>query len=271
MRILILIAVLNFCCTPRPSSKLFEEIDGNRYAQNSTFKLSEPIIISDSSLFIKEALVDLEFQHPACEIYYTLDGSCPSKSMLKYTAPITIDKTCLLKAIVKHPEIQPSDIVEQEFRKVTPWDDIIKEIKISELPSPKYPGNGKESLIDLKKGTLDFHHSAWLGFEKPHLHISIELTQNIFVDKISISMLSAHTAWIFLPEKIDYCYENIKRTQIIDLPKEGLTSTISYIELSIEKEISALNIDLYGLNQIPDWHPGKGLSAWMFIDEIILN
>ena len=41
--------------------------------------------------------------------------------------------------------------------------------------------------------------------------------------------------------------------------------------IPIDREVSTLDITVKNLEQIPDWHDGKGNKAWLFMDEWIFN
>lgn len=52
-------------------------------------------------------------------IYYTTDGSTPTASSTLYTAPIQINKTTILSAIMIGPAGKVSDVVQATYTLVT--------------------------------------------------------------------------------------------------------------------------------------------------------
>lgn len=79
--------------------------------------LSKPVI-TPGGWFEGQQVVTLT--HPASDavIYYTLDGSTPTTSSLKYTGPITVSGTTTVKAIAVRPGWRNSDPVSEVFSRM---------------------------------------------------------------------------------------------------------------------------------------------------------
>ena len=54
--------------------------------------------------------VTLSCKHPEATIYYTLDGSTPTKQSNVYSSPIVLQNSATIKAIVMHEDCLPSDV-----------------------------------------------------------------------------------------------------------------------------------------------------------------
>ncbi|MBT8302623.1 MAG: chitobiase/beta-hexosaminidase C-terminal domain-containing protein, partial [Maribacter sp.] len=66
-------------------------------------KLEPPTIVADSDFFKDSLQVELDYVFDDASIYYTLDGSEPDSTSLKYTTPITLTKSAEVKAVTYAP------------------------------------------------------------------------------------------------------------------------------------------------------------------------
>ena len=65
-------------------------------------------------------LVTLNCKHPEAAIYYTTDGSMPTKQSIVYNSPIRIDRTVTIKAIAMHDACLSSDVLTRNYNYVVP-------------------------------------------------------------------------------------------------------------------------------------------------------
>jgi hypothetical protein len=96
------------------------------------------------------------------------------------------------------------------------------------------------------------------------------------VSSVLVDMLQDEASWIFLPEQMQVYYYNEKQNSFVLLTKELLSfeqqstkTTVSKI-IHFQQEIvtDKLQLVLFPLKDIPDWHTAKGNHAWLFIDEL---
>ena len=59
--------------------------------------------------------VALTCNRDGADIYYTLNGSTPSKSSIKYTSPVTINEVCTLKAIAYKDGYETSEVLTEKY------------------------------------------------------------------------------------------------------------------------------------------------------------
>ena len=98
-----------------------------------------PIFNKDGGYFDNSIEVSLK-TNDGSDIYYTTNGSFPNKSSFKYTGPIKIDKTTIIKAISYKDGYIESDIISRTFMKGRKHD--IPYISISSDYNSLFGGNG---------------------------------------------------------------------------------------------------------------------------------
>jgi len=87
---------------------------GSENTGNAIPDYADPVVASIDGGFYPSS-IDVELTAGDSEIFYTLDGSDPDSTSTKYTAPITIGKTTVLKATGIKTNFLPSPITYQTY------------------------------------------------------------------------------------------------------------------------------------------------------------
>lgn len=152
-----------------------------------------------------------------------------------------------------------------------------KIVKLKNSFSPKYPGKGSQTLVDGIRGSMDHADGTWLGFEGDDLEAIVDLGTTQSVKKIRCGFFQNQVTWIFLPIFIEMAIA----TDGNDFQVIGTFDVKT--EFSPEAEIKDFSIDLAtnearfvrikakNVGTCPDWHPGAGGKAWLFVDEIVVE
>lgn len=243
------------------------------------FQLAEPVLQISSPFFTDSAVVRLRLDLEGVEIRYTLDGNEPTRRAPLYTGPIAVRETSLLVAKAFHPDFLASAPVTRLLVKIEPAL-LPAGGELATSPSPKYPGQGSRSLFDLKKGGADYSDGNWLGFEGKNLEYTFSLPRKQPAGRLTVSSISATGAWIFPPRRIEVWAKNKRGGAFKKVAEENypplpgpmaehdrlLVVTFPETHHALEWKVVVEN---YG--SLPDWHPGKGAPAWLFVDEIFLS
>lgn len=227
-------------------------------------RLYEPAVKGDSKM-----------QYPAQTdvIYYTLDGSEPTKESTKYTTPVTITNNSTLKAVAWNEKSGYSKVVESEFVKF----EQDKFIEILSTYSPLYTAGGDDGLIDNIRGKSNFGLGGWQGYWGTDFEAIVDLSEVKEIREIGAGFLQATRAWIFFPTEVTFeisddkvnfkPYGKIKNshpfhdeTQITDDFMVKKTAKARYIRVKAKN-----------FGKLPEWHLGYGGDAYIFIDEIIVK
>ncbi|WP_295122372.1 GH92 family glycosyl hydrolase [uncultured Chitinophaga sp.] len=231
-----------------------------------------PYAIAPSDRFHNTTPVTLKTVEPGAIIYYTLDGSQPTTSSKKYTAPIVIKESCKLKAVAFKAG-QYSKVMESDFYSI-PTD---KTITILSKIHPQYTGGGNDALIDGIRGKSDFRLGGWQSHYPGNLEAIVDLKAPRKVNKVSLGVLQDLGAWIWYPTQVEFFASadgknftslGVVKNTISDKEYGGLTQVLS---LPVQTTTRYIKVVAKNHGTIPEWHPGKGENGHLFADEIIIE
>lgn len=207
-------------------------------------------------------------------VYYTLDGTEPTTSSQKYTAPISIKENAELRAIVvrngEKTEMSPRSI---SFNKAT-----LCPIEMpGAQPTARYTFKGAPTLVDGMKGKEDFQSGAWLGFLGGAPEFVIDLGQNTEIQRVAIETLVAMNDWISgcAGLKVEVSddkntFREVATQQFAEETQNGVReirnyeATFSPVQARYVKITASTSI-------LPQGHGGAGKPAFLFIDEICVE
>ena len=247
------------------------------YSAGSHFQLADPSLTSSAIFFENENEIKLSLAYDDVTLRYTLDGSEPTEQSAIYTKPIIVNKSGEFNAKAFHPTCQPSNTVGVKYFKINKKAPV-KNIRLVKQPNEKYPGIGAVGLVDLIKGGNNFRENKWMGFNGNEVEAIIEMKEGFYFEKITASILSDPGSWIFPPEAMEVSISNDGKEfntiveQKFDPPMENMSNGMQFLDVKFKPEKSRyLKILIKNLSAIPEWHPGKGAPAWLFIDEILID
>jgi hypothetical protein len=130
------------------------------------------------------------------------------------------------------------------------------------------------ALIDGIRGTEVWRKGDWHGYQGQDFEAVITLNNEREIKKVATSFLQDQKPWIFFPTEyvISISSDGKNFTEVV---KEKMTvgkddekaSTKLWSHL-IGKRAKYIKVWAKNYGKIPEWHPGKGGDAYIFIDEI---
>jgi len=207
-------------------------------------------------------------------VYYTLDGSQPNLSSLKYSAPVALSQTTDFRAVAIRANGISKEINRQiAFNKAT-----LQPIELIYPPSEKYKFKGPVTLVDGMRGNDSYATGQWLGFVNHDLEAIIDLGEGAEISKVKTDAIVDMSAWIM----------GITGLAIsVSLDKKDFREIASK-EFPAETDINKKGIEQYELTfaplktryakitikrspALPKGHDGAGKTPYMFVDEIEIN
>lgn len=248
--------------------------------EKEIIKIINPSIEQDSSII--PAHLDIPIKHvvKGTIVRYTLDGTDPdSLNSPIYKKPIRLYNNTVVKTKAFKPGWISSDIVQRNFYKSTIHPDSVLLLK---MPDAKYTASGAKTLFDYELGDKNFGNAKWLGYKDANMEMVIGFNKVTSIKEIYFNALVNLGSYIFPIVSIDVMgsmdgknYTLISKNNypaVTDATPKTLNETKGF-SCAINKPTPYKYYKFVATNlkKLPNWHPGKGTPAWIFIDEIFLN
>lgn len=214
---------------------------------------------------------------PGDEIFYTLDGSTPSRASLPYSGAFTVSGDITVKAVAFNPSTGSSNIVTQQLTRMVHDRTLTYVTK----PAPQYYENGEAGLIDRLHGTENYRIGGWQGWQEDCV-VVIDLLEPRSVSHVGTECLENMRSWIFFPKSVSVelsddgsnwrpfgsientlfqpTLERQEHSTVHNFVVNGQTSTARYVK-----------VHAFNFGALPKWHVSAGEQSWLFIDEITVD
>ena len=157
------------------------------------------------------------------------------------------------------------------YKKPNNW-----KISIQSNYSKQYDAGGDEGIIDGQHGTTNWRSGGWQGYQGQDFNCIIDLGKLTSIQFVNASFLQDTRSWILYPKQVEYF---ISEDGTHYLPFAVIENGIAaddydlqmrtFFNKSPEKvNVRFIKIKAVNFGKLPDWHPGKGDDAFIFIDEI---
>ncbi|MBG6236400.1 hypothetical protein IWX76_002981 [Pedobacter sp. CAN_A7] len=143
--------------------------------------------------------------------------------------------------------------------------------------SDEYVNKGTATLTDGSRGYGD-HEYNWLGWVGGNMEVVVNLGKEMVINQVGLSFLDDQRHLAFVPEVIEVSF-SIDGQHFQDLKtvhtalEEHPIKSIKDINIALPERTKARFVKVFAKNvdRIPSWIVNNGRSAWIFIDEIMVN
>lgn len=250
--------------------------------EDSIMKLNKPTIQQDSTIITDNVTVPIKHYLNGVTIKYTIDDSEPdSINSPTYTAPLKLYKNTTVKTKVFKKGWISSDVVQQTFYKSSLNADSI--ILLTQ-PDAKYIGKGGNTIIDHELGEMNFGNGKWLGYNKTNMEFVMQFATATVMNEVIFNSLINTGSYIFPIQSITVeastdgkTYKQLQSQDFTSITKAYTKETninqLQSFKVKVDKGTAYpfYKFTLRNLKQLPNWHPGKGTPAWIFVDEVFFN
>jgi len=192
------------------------------------------------------------------------------------------DLTAGLKIKPLHAKLRPVMIPQEAVESLTPEPiahaAVGKKLTLTHAYDKRYPAGGDTALVDGVLGTVDYHDGSWQGYHGKDLEAVIDLGRERAISSVASRYLQTTSVGIYLPVEVEYAVSRDGKAFTV---AAKVKSTVSQREAGplIEaftaslRDVTAryLRVRAWSVGKIPDWHQARGLPAWLFVDEILVD
>ncbi len=232
-----------------------------------------PFVRRGAERFRGSTSVELATGEPKATIRWTTDAAAPAERFTAYTAPITLEDSTRIRFLAEHGGHR-SPIVDAGFHRIpNDWT-----ITLRSRPNAQYTAGGPDALVDGLRGSTEWRTGRWHGYQYADFEATVDLGRPRTMHRAGAGFLQDVRSWIWMP--VDVVVEvstdgesfreiariaNEVRPESTDVVIRDLTETFE------PTEARYVRIRAKSFGTIPDWHPGHGDGAFIFVDEILIE
>ena len=224
-----------------------------------------PWFSTESEMFADSLQVAIEGEG---DIWYRI-GDAPFS---RYDKPFTVYKTSTMEA---YSELDG----ERSFTTRCTVNKIHsdRDIEIHSRCSKLYTAGGPKGLIDGRLGGVNWRTGGWQGYQGTDFEAVVDLRETRSLSLLSAGFCQDARSWIWMPRSVTFSVSadgiSYEKVATVDTTVDERDMTIQRWECSVPVQLEARYVKVNAVNHgpIPEWHPGAGYPAYIFIDEITVE
>ena len=209
-------------------------------------------------------------------IRYTVDGSEPTAESQLYEAPFMVsERPATVKAAVFR-DGKDSGIY---FRDILASKAYHRPLLVNTEKAWNYRWQPDESLVDGLRGGTNFNSDSFVAWNEEPMDVTIDMGEDAQAySSVTICILVDKLNYIFAPSSVEVSlsddgesFDSVAHLDVItDRPSDP--DCLREIPVSFrESNARYIRVKAPVVSPIPDWHPGRGHNAFVFVDEIVVK
>ena len=208
-------------------------------------------------------------------IRYTLDGSEPTVDSPLYTEPVKITESCTLKARSERGGQMSGRTFEKSF---TAHKAMGRPVRLVTTTHPNYTFNCPDLLTDGLVGEGPYNSGDFAGWYNQPFEVVVEMDGAEY-SEVTLSTIVFKYDWIMNPTSFTVLTsedgENFTEVAHMDIECVGQMDDANgcqdYTLAFGETSAKYLKVIAGCCTSLPEWHPGAGHPAFLFVDEVIVK
>ena len=267
---------LKFIMANSPNKEWASNTSGTPENRIETTKFTiVPYFTNASKTFIDSLTISILTLDKEQRVYYSVIPieSMDTKVEWKQGNSITIKQSSMVSAYSVDRAGNKSYTIEGKFFRFTPD----KTIAIKSNCSKQYTAGGSNGLIDGLRGEKDFRLGGWQGYQDQDFEATVDLGKIKPIHRIAAGFLQDARPWIWMPKYVEFWTSEdgqnftLSTTVKNDVSENQMEVVIKDFEAKVNLSTRYVKIFAKNLGAIPQWHPGAGYPAYIFIDEITIE
>ncbi len=212
--------------------------------------------------------VSLKNEFLDADIRYNLDGLAITENAVKYATPVLLTKTTTIHASL-FKNNKPVGLV---FEKTINFHKAVgKKVNYIQKYSDQYKGAAAVGLVNVLRGSKDFHDGQWQGWIGNDMEVVIA-TKGIDFETITVGSMEDQGSGIYFPSQITVLVSDdgvdFKQVAQIDRPfAKNANAALHNFEIPVGvQHTNFLKVIAKNLGKAPN-----GGDTWLFVDEILIN
>lgn len=191
----------------------------------------------------------------------------------RYDGPVHLTETTTLRFLATDGA-RTSPVVRARFDAIPhDW-----RVAVESIPNGQYTAGGPDALIDGRRGPEDWRTGMWQGYQDQDFVATLDFNEPTKVTRAGAGFLQDMRSWIWMPRELiveasadGKSFVEVGRARS-DVPDDEDGVFVRDLTVPLDgRPVRVLRFHAVNYGTIPDWHPGAGGEAFIFVDELLVE